>query len=216
MLDSLDKTIENLLSSNLSTSLQEIYSSFLEDALDSEVDDEPEISISFEAPDNSAARGSISLNLFLYDIQENLELRSNHWSLGRSIPDNSASGEIPTSFRQKSPARVDCSYLITASTIPANAETEHKLLGEVLKILLRYPQIPSEYLVGDLIGLEPPIRAVTMRPSRLQSLGEFWQATGGRPKAIINYMLTVPVPMEAEESVPLVTQSQTNFYIKPS
>jgi hypothetical protein len=39
----------------------------------------------------------------------------------------------------------------------------------------------------------------------LQSLGEFWQALGGKPKAALNYQVTLSVEVAKPETVPLVT-----------
>ncbi len=35
--------------------------------------------------------------------------------------------------------------------------------------------------------------ATTLQPGRLQSLGEFWQALGGKPKAALHYSVTIGV-----------------------
>ncbi|MBD2251990.1 DUF4255 domain-containing protein [Nostoc parmelioides] len=216
MLDALDKSLENLLKKELEHFSLTGISSSSSNAPTSNTDGGQHLEISFEAPGSNNGQGSIGIHLFLYDIQENLELRSNNWSLQRSIPENGNPDNPVMAVRWRAPARVDCSYLITCWTTPSNAATEHKILGEVLKILLRYPRIPNEYLEGELVGLEPPIRAVAMRPSRLQSLGEFWQATGGKPKAAINYTVTIAVPTGQEEKIELVTQTETNFHLKRS
>jgi len=39
----------------------------------------------------------------------------------------------------------------------------------------------------------------------LQSLGEFWQALGGKPKAALNYQVTLSVDVAKPEEVSLVT-----------
>ena len=45
----------------------------------------------------------------------------------------------------------------------------------------------------------------TLQPGRLQSLGEFWQALGGKPKAALNYTVTFAVESFEAEAVTLVT-----------
>ena len=89
-----------------------------------------QISVSFAAPDDEF-HSSVRLpavDLFLYDVRENLELRSNDEFVERD-PDG-------TGTRTRSPVRVDASYLITAwpgSTEKDRPEDEHHLLGEVMQ-----------------------------------------------------------------------------------
>lgn len=190
MLDDLDRTLKTLLERELPPSLSS------------------QVEISFAAPD-SEFRNKVTppaIGLFLYDIRENLELRSSEWSLERTSDGRG--------MRKRPPARVDCSYLITAwpsaqSDPKTEPQTEHMLLGQVMKVLLRYPKLPATVLEGSLKDREPPIRALGLRPSLLNSLGEFWQAIGGKPKAALNYTLTIAVPVgETGESVPLALERQ--------
>jgi hypothetical protein len=150
-----------------------------------------QVAISFESPDAQAGQDANAINLFLYDVRENWELRSNEWQIERK---NSRVTQTPPS------ARVDCSYLITAwSKIPdgqqGKADQEHLILGEVMKVLLRHRQLPAGVLQGELQGQEPPVRAKPLQASQLQSLGEFWQAMGSKPKAMLNYTVTISVPV---------------------
>jgi hypothetical protein len=53
---------------------------------------------------------------------------------------------------------------------------------------------------------------VTLQPGQLQSMGEFWQALGGKPKAALNYTVTIGVaPHAPEETGPLVTDKVIKF-----
>jgi hypothetical protein len=51
-----------------------------------------------------------------------------------------------------------------------------------------------------------PLPVSTLQPGRLQSLGEFWQALGGKPKAALNYTVTLAVDAARPEVVGLVTE----------
>ncbi|MCU0541088.1 MAG: DUF4255 domain-containing protein [Oscillatoriaceae cyanobacterium Prado104] len=190
VLEDLDSTLETFLRRELPPSLSS------------------QVEISFAAPD-SEFRNKVTLpaiGLFLYDIRENLDLRSSEWSLERT---NDGRG-----IRKRPPARVDCSYLITAwpsaqSDPKTEPKTEHMLLGQVMKALIRYPKLPATVLEGSLKDQEPPIRSISLRPSLLNSLGEFWQAIGGKPKAALNYTLTIAVPVdETGEFVSLAIEKQ--------
>jgi hypothetical protein len=157
------------------------------------------VAISFAAPDDQFPPSSVKLPaiaFFLYEVRENTDLRTNQWELDRR--------QDGVTTRKRPPVRVDCFYLITAwpsESAPNPAQDEHRLLGEVLKVLLRYRAIPSSFLRGDLIGLEPPLRARIIAENQLQSLGEFWQAMGGKPKATLHYAITLSVDVFEPEEV---------------
>lgn len=147
--------------------------------------------VHFDAPDDKFAPALPAVNLFLYDVRENTELRSNEWLVERRTDG--------TTTKKRSPKRVECSYLITAWA--GDVKSEHKLLGDVMTALLRHPTLPAEILQGSLQGQSPSLPAITLQPGRLQSLGEFWQALGGKPKSALNFTVTIGVealkPVEA-------------------
>jgi hypothetical protein len=181
MFDDLDKSLENLLKRELPADLVS------------------QVAISFATPDSDFPPSTVSLpaiDLFLYDIRENRDMRDGEWRLERQS-DGSAVRKAPI-------VRVDCSYLITAwpsESAPSPAKDEHRLLGEVMKALLRHSSLPAAVLEGSLQGQEPPLPSSTLQPGRLQSLAEFWQAVGGKPKATLSYTVTLGVeptaPFEA-------------------
>ena len=110
---------------------------------------------------------------------------------------------------------MDCSYLITAwpSLSAQNpAQDEHRLLGEVMQVLLRHPTLPAEVLQGSLQGQEPPLPASLLQPGLLQSVGEFWQAMGGKPKAALHLTVTIGVAVAPPvEAGPPVTDKVLKF-----
>lgn len=183
MIDDLDRSLEDLLKRELPASL----------FTDSQV------SISFLAPDQDFPPAAVTLpaiDVFLYDVRENTSLRSNEW-----MEERAANGTVT---RRRAPTRVDCSYLITAwssSTSPTRAQDEHRLLGEVMRVLLRHPTLPEAVLQGSLKGQQPPLPSSTLQAGQLQSLSELWQALGGKPRATLNCTITVGVealaPVEA-------------------
>lgn len=186
MFDDLDRTLNELLRRELPPTVVS------------------QVAISFAPPDDRFPPSSVvlpAIDLFLYDIRENRELRDREWLVERRSDG--------TGVRRPPRVRVDCSYLVTAW--PSNASgtpalDEHRLLGEVMRALLRHPVIPGAALQGSLRGQEPPLPAVTLQQGQLQSLGEFWQALGGKPKAALNYTVTVGVDAFGEEETgPLVT-----------
>ena len=151
--------------------------------------------ISFETPDADFAAGGVTLpaiDLFLYDVRENTELRSNDWLVERTTAD-----EL---LRHAPPTRVACSYVVTAwGSGTAPARDEHRLLSEVLKVLVRFPAMPAELLNGELAGQTPALALTRLGPGPLDGATALWQALGSRPRAAVNLTVTVSVPTAAPE-----------------
>lgn len=130
-----------------------------------------------------------TVNIFLYDLRENHELRSNEEYLSR----NSTTG---TGMR--SPVRIDMTYLITVWS--SDVSDEHRLLGKVLTALLRYPVLPPEVLKGSLASQDFPLRAWIAQPDRTPNVWDFWGGIDGKLKAGISYVVTLALsPFEPEE-----------------
>jgi len=196
MIHYLDKTMEELLR-------HELPQFFSPEATTTSV------TISFATPDGEFPPSSVPLpaiDMFLYDIRENRELRSNEFQVERQ---RGMSAKI-----RRAAVRVDCSYLVTAwgkDNSTPSAVDEHRLLGEVMKVLLQHSTIPRAVLQGELLDQEPPLPTITLQPGRLQSLGEFWQALGGKPKAAFHYTVTIGVDIHKPAEVPLVTDRTLKF-----
>jgi hypothetical protein len=147
------------------------------------------LTVSFETPD-AQFRPRVeppTINFFLYDVRENLTLRSNERWI-EPISHNRVRA-------QPAVVRVDCAYLVTAWVGDGanRAEEEHQLLGSAMRVLLTYPKLPAEILQGQLRGQEPPLPTAVLQPGRLPSIGEFWQALGGNPKAALDYSVTIGI-----------------------
>lgn len=171
--------------------------------LEQEVEDLTEVlqNVRFETPDDTFNPPLPAINLFLYDVRENRELRSNEWVVER---------QNGNAIKKRPPARIDCSYLITAWA--GDIASEHLLLGKVMRALLRYPTLPDALLQGTLQGQDPPLPTTALQAGRLQSLGEFWQALGGKPKAALAYTATISVTThEPVDAGPVVTDLRVNL-----
>ena len=184
MLQDLDKTLEKLLRSELPSDIVQ------------------QVNFSFDTPDRESIKVTPAINLFLYDVRENLELRNGSTTTIARQPNGSA-------LKIFAPARVDCSYLITVwPTLLSDPEYEHRLLGSVMEVLMRHTRLPTAILQGRLKDQDAPLRSRALRTNYLQSMGEFWQGMGGRPKATLNYVVTISVATSvSEEVVPLVMKT---------
>ena len=132
--------------------------------------------ISFAAPDPTwQGQGSgLQVDIYLYRVMDNRELRSNQRTTVLN-PD----GSVTTSLF---PARVECSYIITAWEKGSDVAgidkeiSEHALLGEVLYVLWRNPVLPGEYLAGSLVNPELPLPVIAAESEDMAAKPDFWSA----------------------------------------
>jgi hypothetical protein len=169
--------------------------------------------LSFAVPDKDF--GPISddkntLNCYLYDICENRDLRSNQ---RQQQTEHQSDGSVVT-VSVPPPARVKLSYCITAWS-PARVTPlinpqldEHELLSNVLRALLKYPEIPGDLLRGALSGQEPPLPTGVILPSDKKSTSEFWNAIGGQLRPSLNYEVTLALDYKppVAEGPPVTTR----------
>jgi hypothetical protein len=151
--------------------------------------DHGEVDIRFETPARewSAALSKPTVNLYLYDIRENHELRGTEWIVERNANN--------TATKRKNARRINLSYLVTVWT--NNIEDQHALLWTVLATLIRYPTIPAEYLMGQLAKQEYPIITQAAQPDGLfNNPADFWAALDNEIKPAFNYIVTLPMDPE--------------------
>jgi Pvc16 N-terminal domain/Carboxypeptidase regulatory-like domain len=166
--------------------------------------------VSFMTPDRTFAPPNATVDLFLYEVRENRELRD-----GRPIVEHSGNGYT----RRLPPLRADCSYIVTTWTPgqPGDAQVaaEHRLLGQALVWLSHFPTIPDVYLQG-LLGspdriYPPPAMAAQVDPN--QHAGDFWVAMGIAPRPAFYLTVTVEMELGGAISGPLVTTHVTEFVV---
>ena len=156
-----------------------------------------EIDINFETPDRewSASVSKPTVNIYLYDIRENHQLRGTEWSIKKDQNGNAT--------RKKNPGRIDLSYLITVWT--SDIADEHRLLWHVLLTLFRYPELPDEILSTQLLAEGCPIRTITAQPDGLfKNPADFWSALDNEIKPSINYVVTLPLDTDIAFTAPPV------------
>lgn len=160
--------------------------------------------IVFDRPIETFAPANTSIDLFLYDVRENLELRNNEPIVERK------NGQA---IVHPAPRRIDCSYLVTAwpvggADLPLQ---EHRLLHQVLAVLGRYPTIPNPFLVGSLINQTPPLPMIVPQVDGLKSPAEFWTALGNQLRASFTVTATVSLQTISDVTGPLVTTMITGY-----
>src|SRR3989441_12188130 len=148
--------------------------------------------IAFDAPNKewSSRRNTPTVDLYLYDIREDLEQREVMWE---DIRGDSRDSRLITE-RRPPPRRFKLSYLVTAWT--QRPEDEHRLLSAVLACFLRFDVLPKELLAGTLAGEKAPVRlTIALPPPEDRALSDTWSALGGELKPSLD--LVVPAPIDA-------------------
>jgi hypothetical protein len=157
--------------------------------------------IVFDRPLETFNPTQTTIDLFLYDIRENMELRSNEPMLRR------LNGQVEI----HPPAlRVACSYLITAWPVGGAdlALQEHRLLSQVLQVFSRYPKIPAPFLRGQLVGQEPPLPMMTAQADGLQEPAEFWTAIGNKLRPSLTVTVTIGMEVFTPVTAPIVVTEE--------
>ena len=182
----------------------------------------PNLGISFESPDNNFPSGVVTtpaVDLFLYDIRENLALRHNEQFYRQA-------GSTATTALTREPVLVECTYLITAWSDASEtaAYDEQVIISDVIRALYRHVSIPNtlpdktdpdgapiHILQGELAGADPLPRAFTIQTGRMQNPSEFWSAMGGKPKPQCNYQVTFAMDVFAPVQSELINRVNMNL-----
>jgi len=142
------------------------------------------VDIAFDAPatDWSAKLTNPTVNLFLYDLRENVAEAE---VTTRNLRVNGADIAAPP------PMRLEVTYSVTAWT--KAVQDEHRLLSQVLAILFSHVSLPSDLLEGRLAAASL-LRAIETQVGRpKEEKADFWTSIGGRYKASIDYAVKLEV-----------------------
>ncbi len=145
------------------------------------------VDIVFEAPtkDWAARRNAPTVNVFLYDIREDLRRRSrgliNEYDENKRV------------LRRVAPPRyVKLSYLVTAWT--QRPEDEHRLLSSLLTHLIGHEALPGTVLIGSVARLGMPVPlTVALPPPEDRAFADVWTALGGELKPSLDVVVSAPL-----------------------
>ena len=153
--------------------------------------------VAFDAPTKewSSRRNTPTVDLYLYDIREDLEQREVMW---QDIRGDARDPRLITE-RRPPPRRFKLSYLVTAWT--QRPEDEHRLLSALLGCFLRHPTMPADALSGTLVETRQPITLnIALPPPQDRSISDVWSALGGELKPSLD--LIVNAPFEVKVAIP--------------
>jgi len=147
-----------------------------------------DVEIALDAPtrDWAARRNAPTVNMYLYDIREDMRRRQRGMVNEYDAPHNRVVA------RHLPPRYIKMSYLVTAWT--QRPEDEHRLLSSLLLTLLRYEAMPPSALTGSLAeyGLPVPL-TVALPPPEDRAFADVWTALGGELKPSLDVVISAPV-----------------------
>jgi hypothetical protein len=148
--------------------------------------DGTDVEVVLDAPTRewSARRNAPTLDLYLYDIREDLRRREN--GLVDVVADD---GRVTQ--RVKPPRWYKLSYLVTAWT--QRPEDEHRLLAAVLACFASHDHLPEDVLAGQLGGSSMLVPVtVALPPPEDRALSDVWSALGGELKPSLDLVVISP------------------------
>jgi Pvc16 N-terminal domain len=154
-----------------------------------------DVEVVFDAPtkDWSSRRNAPTVDVYLYDIREELRRRE----VGR-VDARNEDGRVTD--RRQPPRWYKLSYLITAWT--QRPEDEHRLLASLLGCFLRGDHLPDDVLSGSLADLGYPIPYTCgLPPPEDRALSDVWSALGGELKPSLDLVLIAPFDLGREIAV---------------
>jgi len=153
-----------------------------------------EVDVSFEVPSKDWTDKLVrpTINLYLFELQENTELRQAQFHSTRT------NGHTQV---RAAPRRVDARYVVTAMT--TDADDAFRLLWRVLGVLMRAPELDAGLFPDDVVLDAPVVARVAQADSGVKLL-DVWSALSTEPRAGFCYVVTLPVDLEVASEAPFV------------
>lgn len=155
------------------------------------------IDIRFDAPtrERMAMLTTPTVNLYLYDLRENPELREMNW-------DTETVNNRLVRIKRR-PLRIDLSYVITCWA--TEVQDQHQLLWRVLETLSRHSPLPNELHQGSLSELLHPVQMkVAQADGVLKNLSDLWSALQVEYPPAIQLVATLDLDLNQVTTTPLV------------
>ncbi|GJL61820.1 MAG: hypothetical protein NPIRA04_04740 [Nitrospirales bacterium] len=164
-----------------------------------------EVEIAFDQPTGTWANALTrpTLNCYLYDIRENLDLR-NYEVTRESLPE----GKIREAL---SPMWLDLTYIITAWTTVV--EDEHEILWRAIAALANTNPIPWELCEEPLKAQPVPIETQTAQVTEaLSNLSDLWNVMDNQLKPAFNHRVTLAMDRDLTVIYPMVLTKQVSVH----
>ncbi len=154
-----------------------------------------DVDIHFEAPRRDWVDRLMrpAINLYLFDIQENVGKRSTAMEArvvnGRAV-------------RHMAPRQIDLRYMVSALT--SEITDEHLLLWRTLSVLMKYRELPDDILPEALRGASPTIKTQVAQPDEAIQMAQIWGGLNADARPALCYVVTAPLDLDVSLEVPLV------------
>jgi len=168
-----------------------------------------DIDIQFDLPKRewSSRLNKPTLNIFMYDVLENIELRgSEQWT--------QTDNDDGTVSLHRNPVRVNFYYLITSWA--KEIQDEQQLLSAALITFLRQAIIPENLLPESLHNQPVPIRLEVLQNKSLAKMSDFWSTIDNDPHPGIRLTVTLTIDPYKPMTSPRVATSEVRFRQVPS
>jgi hypothetical protein len=152
------------------------------------------IEVAFDAPtrDWVARRNGPTVDLYLYDIREDMARRDVQWE-----PVMDAAGRVTE--RRPPARRFKLAYMVTAWT--QRPEDEHRLLSDLLGCFIRHERIAPADCAGALADQRIALIVSTALPlGSDRSIADIWSALGGELKPSIDLIVTAPFVVDVSQA----------------
>ena len=189
MISDVDEALRNLILDSLTVSRQNV-----------------DIKYDLPSRDWASRLNRPTINLFLFDIRENLRLRGAEQARQFPLPN----GKVEV---RRNPVRIDLRYLLTAWT--KDPEDEHLLLSDALYTLLRNPVIPDKYASEQMKKqqFQTILDAAVYQPEHgpTEKATEIWGVIGNDIHA--GFIVTVTITVDPYEPLvfPQVSSVERNL-----
>ncbi len=142
------------------------------------------------------------VNLYLLEVQENLELRENEWE--RTY----LNGQV---LEQKKPMYVNLYYLVTFYNIKKNTRDEHKYLEQVLLALSDFSNLAHNWINSEELLKEFSIELFP-KPYSDEHLGlQLWTALDQDARPFIPLKITIPLSSQVTRSTAAVKIKELTY-----
>jgi len=169
------------------------------------------VDVAFDAPtrDWVARRNGPTIDLYLYDIREDMARREVQWE---RVTDSA--GRVTE--RRPPPRRFKLSYMVTAWT--QRPEDEHRLLSSLLGCFIGHERLAPAECSGSLAEQAIPLILSTALPlGSDRSIADVWSALGGELKPSIDVIVTAPFVVDlAQVAGPPVLEEPRFAIVTPN
>jgi hypothetical protein len=131
----------------------------------------------------------------LYEVEENAPARRMEKTLVASLEQD---GDLHEYYRFPS-LPVTLRFVVTC--VGRTTEEEHRILGQVLRIIHDHPVLQGEAVKGDSVAPDEKVHLAVRSPVGIEMQSRFWQAVGQRFRPSVACQVSVNVDSERRDRV---------------